>query len=108
MDALGGRALCGLQLRGDDAIAVGQGGLVLTSKKTRGSSWDYAKIGLPPGVREQWDFHAVHGVGEHIWAVGRPGSVALHSADSGKSWNVVRLGQTMPLHESTQSPPRHT
>lgn len=98
MDALGGRALCGLQLRGDDAIAVGQGGLVLTSKKTRGSSWDYAKIDLPPGVREQWDFHAVHGVGDHVWVVGRPGSVALHSADAGKTWNVVKLGQTMPLH----------
>ncbi|MFO0846032.1 MAG: YCF48-related protein [Gemmataceae bacterium] len=98
MDALGGRALCGLQLRGGDAIAVGQGGLVLQSKKTRGSTWDYAKIDLPPGVREQWDFHAVHGVGDHVWVVGRPGSVALHSPDSGKTWEVVRLGQNMPLH----------
>src|SRR5262245_39628011 len=32
MDALGGRTLCGLQLRGDGGVAVGQGGLVLLSK----------------------------------------------------------------------------
>ncbi len=98
MDSLGGRALCGLQLRGDDAFAVGQGGLLLHSRKTRGSTWEYGKIDLPPEVREQWDFHAVHGVGEHLWVVGRPGSVALHSPDLGKTWKVVKLGQSMPLH----------
>lgn len=98
MDSLGGRTLCGLQLRGDDGIAVGQGGLVLMSKKSRGSSWDFVDLGLPQGVREQWDFHAVHGVGSHVWAVGRPGSAALHSADHGKTWQVVRTGQPMPLH----------
>jgi photosystem II stability/assembly factor-like uncharacterized protein/tetratricopeptide (TPR) repeat protein len=98
MDTLGGRNLRGLQLRGDDGIAVGQGGLVLVSKKSRGSTWDYAELPLPQAVREAWDFHAVHGTGPHVWAVGRPGSVALHSPDAGKSWHVVRTGQPLPLH----------
>ncbi len=98
MDTLGGRNLCGLQLRGENAFAVGQGGLVLVSNKTRGSSWDYAKLGLPAEVRDQWDFHAVGGVGRDVWVVGRPGSAALHSIDAGKTWEVVRTGQTMPLH----------
>jgi photosystem II stability/assembly factor-like uncharacterized protein len=98
MDTLGGRNLCGLQLRGEDAFAVGQGGLVLVSNKKRGSSWDLAKLGLPAEVRDQWDFHAVGGVGRDVWAVGRPGSAALHSGDAGKTWEVVRTGQTMPLH----------
>ena len=98
MDTLGGRTLSGLQLRGDDGVVVGQGGLVLVSKKTRGSSWDFANLGLPAEVRDQWDFNAVGGVGPDVWVVGRPGSAALHSGDAGKTWNIVRTGQTMPLH----------
>ncbi|MFO0877527.1 MAG: YCF48-related protein [Gemmataceae bacterium] len=98
MDSLGGRTIQGLQLRGNDAVAVGQGGLVLLSRNTRGSSWDYARMELPGGVRESLDFQAVHGVDEHIWVVGRPGSVALHSPDRGRTWKLVPLGQSMPLH----------
>ncbi|HWG43969.1 MAG TPA: YCF48-related protein [Gemmataceae bacterium] len=98
MDALGGRALCDLQLRGDDGLAVGQGGLILRSDKTRGSSWDYVKLKLPREVRDAWDFHAVHGVGSHYWVVGRPGSMALHSSDRGRKWDVVPTGQPLPLH----------
>ena len=97
MDSLGGRNLCGLQLRGDGGVAVGQGGLVLLSGKSRGSTWHYAELGLPPDVQATWDFHAVHGAGPHVWAVGRPGSAALHSPDGGKTWQIVRTGQTMPL-----------
>ena len=99
MDTLGGRALCDLQLRGDDGIAVGQGGLILRSERTRGSSWNYvSKLSVPEEVRRAWDFHAVHGVGSHYWVVGRPGSAALHSEDRGQSWQVVRTGQPLPLN----------
>ncbi|HEY7315593.1 MAG TPA: YCF48-related protein, partial [Gemmataceae bacterium] len=99
MDTLGGRSLRDLQLRGDDAIAVGQGGLVLRSTRTRGSTWDYVtNLKLPENVRRAWDFHAVHGVGSHYWIVGRPGSVALHSEDRGQKWEVVRIGQPLPLN----------
>jgi hypothetical protein len=98
MDTLGGRTLCGLQLRGDGGVAVGQGGLVLLSSKSRGSSWHYAELHLPAEVQATWDFHAVGGSGPHVWAVGRPGSAFLHSPDSGKSWEVVRTGQSLPLH----------
>jgi photosystem II stability/assembly factor-like uncharacterized protein len=98
MDTLGGRTLCGLQLRGDGGVAVGQGGLVLLSSKGRGASWHYADLHLPAEAQAAWDFHAVGGSGPHVWAVGRPGSAALHSPDGGKSWEVVRTGQAMPLH----------
>ncbi|MFO0925916.1 MAG: YCF48-related protein [Gemmataceae bacterium] len=98
MDSLGGRMIGGLQLRGDDAVAVGQGGLVLLSKKSRGSSWHYADLKLPRELTEALDLHAVGGVGGHVWAVGRPGSVALHSADSGQTWEAVPTGQPLPLH----------
>jgi photosystem II stability/assembly factor-like uncharacterized protein len=97
MDTLGGRCLCGLELRGDGGVAVGQGGLVLLSSRSRGSSWHYADLKLPAGVQASWDFHAVGGTGRHVWAVGKPGSAALHSPDGGQTWEVVRTGQTLPL-----------
>jgi photosystem II stability/assembly factor-like uncharacterized protein len=98
MDTLGGRSLCDVRLRGDDGLAVGQGGLILRSDRTRGSSWKYVKLPVDENVRRAWDFHAVHGVGSHCWVVGRPGSAALHSADGGRTWTTVRTGQQLPLH----------
>jgi photosystem II stability/assembly factor-like uncharacterized protein len=97
-DILGGRNLRGLQLRGDGGVAVGQGGLVLLSSGTRAARWGMADLKLPRDTLAGWDFHAVHGTGPHIWAVGRPGSVALHSPDNGKTWEVVRTGQSLPLN----------
>lgn len=98
MDTLGGRSLRDVQLRGDNGLAVGQGGLILKSVRTRGSSWKYVNLDVPENVRRAWDFHAIHGAGTHYWIVGRPGSVALHSADHGQSWQVVRTGQQLPLN----------
>jgi photosystem II stability/assembly factor-like uncharacterized protein len=98
MDTLGGRSLCDVQLRGDDGLAVGQGGLILRSDRTRGSTWKYVGLDVAENVRRAWDFHAVHGVGSHYWVVGRPGSAALHSTDRGQKWEVVPTGQQLPLH----------
>src|SRR5262249_34849691 len=44
------------------------------------------------------DFHALHWQGDHVWVVGQPGSVMLHSANNGASWNLVRTRQPLPLH----------
>ena len=63
MDSLGGRNLCGVQLHGKTGVAVGQGGLVLTTDAA-GSSWNYAELGLPKNVGYDWDFRAVHGAGK--------------------------------------------
>ncbi len=98
MDTLGGRSLFDVQLRGNEGLAVGQGGLILRSERTRGATWKYVNLDLPENVRRAWDFHAVHGTGSHYWVVGRPGSAALHSDDRGQTWKVVRTGQTLPLH----------
>jgi photosystem II stability/assembly factor-like uncharacterized protein len=100
-DILGGRTLRGLALRDGGGIAVGEGGLVLQSDGSRGSTWNFADLRLPPHVAENWDFHALGGVGRHWWVVGRPGSVALHSPDRGRTWELVRTGQPMPLHGIT-------
>jgi photosystem II stability/assembly factor-like uncharacterized protein len=98
MDTLGGRAVRGLQVVGKRAIAVGDGGLVLVSKDSAGQRWAYARLPLPTALRADWDFHAVHCRDSHFWVVGRPGSVVLHSADQGKTWEIIRTQQPLPLH----------
>jgi photosystem II stability/assembly factor-like uncharacterized protein len=98
VDILGGRNLRGLFVSGNHAVAVGQGGLVFLSD-TGGAKWGFAEsVPLTPELRGAWDFHAVHAVGEHIWAVGRPGSRVLHSADGGRGWELFQTPQSLPLH----------
>jgi photosystem II stability/assembly factor-like uncharacterized protein len=97
VDVLGGRAVRAVQVVGNRAVAVGQGGLVFLSRDSAGARWGYADLKLPAEVRACWDFHAVHCVGDHIWVVGRPGSAVLYSPDQGRSWEVLRTGQILPL-----------
>jgi photosystem II stability/assembly factor-like uncharacterized protein len=96
---LGPRALCGVQVVGKRALAVGQGGLVLLSPDNAGGSWGYApNLNLPLATRSSWDFHAIHCTGTDAWVVGRPGSVILHSHDLGDTWEVQHTGQPLPLN----------
>ena len=97
-DILGGRAIRDLQVIGKRAVAVGQGGLVLTSSTSAGAQWGYANINLPTEVRACWDFHGVHCLGNHIWIVGRPGAAMLHSANQAQTWEIVKTGQPLPLN----------
>jgi photosystem II stability/assembly factor-like uncharacterized protein len=98
VDQLGGRNLHGVLLREKRGIAVGQGGLVLRSDGSNGASWGFVELGLTSDVQADWDFHAIHGAGKHIWVVGKPGSVVLHSEDAGDHWRVVPTGQPLPLN----------
>src|SRR5262249_44516743 len=74
VDPLGARAVLGLQVMGNRAIAVGQRGLVLHSNDSAGSRWGYADLKLPAAISAAWDFRGVHCRGDHVWIVGRPGS----------------------------------
>jgi photosystem II stability/assembly factor-like uncharacterized protein len=98
VDMLGPRAVRGLKVIGNDAIAVGEGGLVLVSRKVAGARWTYADLPLSTTVRADWDFHAVSGVGDHIWIVGRPGSAVLHSTDRGQTFSIQSTNQPLALH----------
>ncbi|HYT94896.1 MAG TPA: YCF48-related protein, partial [Gemmataceae bacterium] len=97
VDNLGVRSLRGLQLRDGRGLAVGQGGLILTSA-SGGTRWGFAELKVPTEVLAAWDFHGLHSVGEHIWVVGRPGSVVLHSANRGAGWEICKTGQPLPLN----------
>jgi photosystem II stability/assembly factor-like uncharacterized protein len=99
VDTLGGRNVRGIYLPGKEkrGVAVGQGGLLLLTDNA-GANWDLAELLLPPAARNAWDFHAVHGAEGHLWVAGRPGSVLLHSSDGGKTWEMQRTGQALPLN----------
>jgi photosystem II stability/assembly factor-like uncharacterized protein len=97
VDLLGGRAVSGLYLTGDRAIAAGQGGLVLLSDNA-GGRWGPADLNVPMAIRAAWDFYTIGGAGTDVWVAGRPGSAMLHSKDRGKSWEIVRTGQPLPLN----------
>jgi photosystem II stability/assembly factor-like uncharacterized protein/tetratricopeptide (TPR) repeat protein len=98
VDMLGPRAVRNLKLAGNDAVAVGQGGLVLLSRNTGGARWTYADLQLPTNLRNDWDFHAASWIGDHIWVVGRPGCALLHSSDRGQTWEVLNTNQPLPLN----------
>ena len=71
-------------------VAVGQGALVLINDDVGKREWALADLNLPPELRSGWDFHAVALAGNHIWVVGRPGSVLLHSGNRGGTWEVIK------------------
>jgi hypothetical protein len=81
----------------DRILAVGDGGLVLSSK-TGGKGWGYVDLKLPTEVLSGLDFHGISTVGSHAWIAGRPGSVILHSADQGRNWEILKTGQPLPIH----------
>lgn len=100
IDTFGGRNILGLRLYRDMAFAVGQGGLILKSEDSSGAKWKNAAPKVLAGdALTNCDFHCVHVFGEHVWVAGRPGSFVLHSADYGKTWQVNRTGQNLPLHD---------
>jgi len=98
VDMLGGRSVRGLQLVGNRAVAVGQGGLVLVSASSGGVRWGFADLKLRPETLACMDFHAVACRGDHIWVAGRPGSVVMHSADRGATWQMQPTKVGLPLN----------
>lgn len=97
VDTLGGRALTGMTIMPQRAVAVGQGGLMLTSV-SGGARWGFVDLKLPPTLLANLDFNAIHAVASWAWVVGRPGSMVLHTADSGSTWKLLPTGQNLPLH----------
>ncbi|ODA34433.1 YCF48-related protein [Planctopirus hydrillae] len=75
---------------------VGDGATVLTTTNG-GIVWDLPRGEFPPATRKLMDFRGVHGLGEHVWIVGSPGSVIWHSPNAGQTWENISTGETAPL-----------
>ena len=97
IDSLGTRSVRGIAMSGAAGVAVGDGGLVLTTA-TGGTKWAVADTKLPAAVAEGMNFRCVASFGQSVWAAGRPGSVVLRSADFGKTWDSVATGWHTPIN----------
>jgi photosystem II stability/assembly factor-like uncharacterized protein len=97
-ETFGGRAIMGVRMLRDMALAVGQGGLILRSDDSGGKWKNAAPKTLTRDALMNCDFHGVCVLGEHAWVVGRPGSIVLHSGDYGHTWEVLKTGQGLTLH----------
>jgi photosystem II stability/assembly factor-like uncharacterized protein len=82
-----------------DAVGwlAGDGGLLLNTVNA-GNAWQTPPQPIPPEVAAQFDFRALDVLGDNIWVAGAPGSCVLHSGDAGKTWNVYRTDQSLPLN----------
>ena len=94
---LGARNLHAVQILPKRVVAVGDGGLILTSV-SGGNAWGFADLQMPKEIAACVDFHAIYGVGKHAWVVGRPGSIVLTTNDAGATWGAQSTGQATPLH----------
>lgn len=75
---------------------VGDGGLVLRTQDG-GHSWNGPEGQLPTLAGDGLDFEAVASIADHVWVAGTPGTLVLHSANSGKTWEVFDTQQTLPI-----------
>jgi photosystem II stability/assembly factor-like uncharacterized protein len=78
--------------------ACGDRGLLLVCRDPHGRDWQPLTLPIEEPLREMWDFHAIHFVGDFGWVAGRPGSVILHTWDGGKTWQVQRTPQSLPIY----------
>jgi photosystem II stability/assembly factor-like uncharacterized protein len=75
---------------------VGDGGLVLATADG-GSTWSPPAGKIPDIAAANLDFRALATLGGRVWIAGAPGTCVLHSADSGRSWEILRTEQTAPI-----------
>jgi photosystem II stability/assembly factor-like uncharacterized protein len=97
LDPLGNRAVRGIVTDGTRAVAVADGGRILTSANS-GAKWGFANLPVAQAAADAFDFRCVASAGNHVWAAGRPGSVVFHSSDFGKTWETQKTGHPVPLN----------
>lgn len=86
-------------------FVVGDGGVVQRSDD-RGQTWQNLSSRLPASVRD-FDFATIAQRRSHLWIAGSPGSIVLHSADYGDTWEAVRTGHSLPIHRLCFVDDRH-
>ena len=89
------RPLRGLHFTGSSWLACGAHGELIASLD--GLSWSDVAVPLSRAAEQLCHWQAISQIGETIWVCGQPGSIVLMSPDRGRSWQVRRTGQTLPL-----------
>ena len=86
-------------------MASSQHGFVCGNQGRFAGTSDGGKTWIKPAQlpTEQWlseyDWLAITGVNQHLWIGGAPGSHLLHSRDGGRTWEVQRTNQMLPLFD---------
>jgi photosystem II stability/assembly factor-like uncharacterized protein len=94
---IGSRYLRRMQLAGElGGWLVGDGGLALTTGDG-GFTWTAPQAALPDIATRELDFRALAVRGKHCWIAGAPGTCVIHSGDGGKTWEVQRTDQMLPI-----------
>ncbi|MEQ8847013.1 YCF48-related protein [Botrimarina sp.] len=75
---------------------VGDGGMVRTTADG-GVSWAAPPRDPPVALGEWFNWRAVACRGDRVWVAGSPGSILLHTADSGQTWTASPTGVTTPI-----------
>ncbi len=83
---------------GARSIGLTGHGRVLVSDNL-GRTWQ--PLPLPPGIANYIHFHAACALGNQLWLAGSPGTTILKSSDLGRTWQVARTGQTLPIRAIT-------
>ncbi|GAB5402650.1 MAG: hypothetical protein Aurels2KO_08810 [Aureliella sp.] len=89
------RPIHAIAMTGNSWIVAGNEGLLLFSHDTR--SWQPISTPLSAQALRLCDWSCIEQVGNQIWIAGTPGSVMLHSADAGQSWQVQHTGSRTPV-----------
>jgi photosystem II stability/assembly factor-like uncharacterized protein len=102
----GTRRLNALKQAGPVTWLVGDGGLVATSRDG-GRNWQPPAGRLPLQQPGDFDLSSIAVQGNHCWIAGNPGSIILHTADAGASWELQQTGQSLPLKSLVFVDPQH-
>ncbi len=62
-----------------------------------GQSWNHIKLPLSAEAQKSCVWRSAFQVENELWIVGSPGSIVLHSADQGITWQLLPTEQTLPL-----------
>lgn len=86
-----------LAFTGQSWLAAGKSGELLIGD----SPHNMRSVALPisPEARRQCRWECIDQVGENIWVAGYPGSILLHSPDSGRTWKTQSKAGHLPIRK---------
>jgi photosystem II stability/assembly factor-like uncharacterized protein len=80
---------------GRNWIACGDQGLLKLSHD--GQQWTDIELPLSEAARRLCHWQSISQLKNQIWISGSPGSILLHSDDSGESWSLRKTGFSLPI-----------
>lgn len=81
---------------GSQWLAVGDSATITTSRD--GVKWFDHKLPLSEPARAVMSFRCAASLDQNLWVAGTPGSILMHSTDSGQSWRTVPIEQSWSIN----------